>query len=287
MTTVTMLHAVTRDRHDFAPFAGMLDRLNPRPLDLLGHGDAPRSPHYRLQDFAAAISWPAPSAAENPPGAPPSAPATPVALAAPAAPAAPETAPESASLFYGHSLGGLVALAVAQNNPGRMRGLVLEDPPLFESRQPRLDATPWADGFRKLKRIITGRGSDWTLAEWNEAVAAWPSGHGELTIAEQGGPEAVARRARQIAALDPAVLDAMVAPDLHGAFDPIAAIRAAKCPVTILVGAREAGSALSTEDLAILAAEPSVTLVRIQAGGHYLHEARPDLCASALKALAP
>ncbi|WMS43290.1 alpha/beta hydrolase [Acuticoccus sp. MNP-M23] len=266
MTTVTMLHAVTRDRHDFAPFAATIARMNPRPQDLLGHGEAPRAPRYRLQDFAAAVRWPDANAAE-----------------ASAATGTPGDGP----LFYGHSLGGLVALAVAQDNPGRLRGLVLEDPPLFESRQPRLDTTPWAGGFRALKRIMTGKGRDRTLAEWEAAVALWPSGHGTQTIAEQGGTDAVARRARQIAALDPAVLDAMVDPDLHHAFDPITAIRAARCPVTILVGNREEGSALSAQDLVILAAEPSVTLVRIQSAGHYLHEARPDLCADALKALAP
>ncbi len=290
MTTVTMLHAVTRDRHDFAPFAALLGRLNPRPIDLLGHGDAPRSASYRLRDFAAAVPWP------GPPGAPFASSASPAPYAAdpatsgilqPNAPRRPEANADDAPLFYGHSLGGLVALAVAAAHPGGLRGLVLEDPPLFELRQPRLDTTPWASGFRALKRIITGKGRDWTLAEWQEAVAAWPSGHGEQTILEFGGTEAVARRARQIAALDPAVLDAMVAPDLHEDFDPVAAIRAARCPVTILVGARDAGSALSADDVAILAAEPSVTLVRIRAGGHYLHEARPDLCVSALKALAP
>jgi len=247
---VLLVHAVTRDARDLEPFVPLSEGMaRPRPVDLLGHGAAPRAARYRIADFAAALPLPQ----------------QPVAI-------------------YGHSLGAMVALRAAAAAPGRVRALVLEDPPFFDSRPPRLDTTPWADGFRKLKSLMTGRCAGHTVADWEHAVARWPSGHGARTIADAGGPAAIRRRARQIAALDPAVLDFMVDPVLHEGFDVVTALRTAGCPVTVLAGARDEGSALAEEDLRLLAGEPNVTVVRLSGAGHYLREAQPERCAEALRA---
>lgn len=246
---VVMLHSVTRDRHDFAPFAPHLPGgVHAAPHDLLGHGDAPRASRYRVTDFAEAICL-----------------------------------PETPSVLFGHSLGGLVSLELAQKRPDQVSAVVLEDPPLFDSKQPRLDTTPWATGFRKMKALMTGRGAQWSQEDWAASAARWPSGHGRLSTEEAGGSEAVLRRAQQVMRLDPAVIDAMLAPELHDGFDVVDAIRAIRCPITLLAGERSAGSALSDEDLRILAAEPNVTIVRVLGAGHYLREAEPAVCANAVR----
>ena len=242
-----LLHAVTRDRHDFTPFLPHLPPVRPMPADLLGHGEAARVPRYTIADYAAAVAL-----------------------------------PDEPALLYGHSLGGMVALRTAATHRGRVRALVLEDPPLFDSRQPRLDETPWADEFRKLKSILTRRGAGFKIADWERAVADWPSGHGTATIGEFGGADAVARRARQIAALDPAVLDGIVAQELHDGFEVGPSLAAAGCPAIILVGNRRLGSGLSEADVRLLAAEPNVRIVEAPRTSHYIHEAEPELCARAV-----
>ena len=242
-----LLHAVTRDRHDFTPFLPHLPAVRPMPVDLPGHGEAARAPRYTIADYAAGV-----------------------------------VLPDEPAILYGHSLGGMVALRIAATHPGRVRALVLEDPPLFDSRQPRLDETPWADEFRKLKSILIGRGAGFTVADWKRAVAAWPSGHGTATIEAHGGADAVARRARQIAALDPAVLDDIVSHELHDGFEVRPSLVAAGCPVIVLVGNRSLGSGLSEADVQLLAGEPNVRIVRAPKTGHYIHEAEPELSARAV-----
>ncbi|MEO1103467.1 MAG: alpha/beta hydrolase [Pseudomonadota bacterium] len=253
MLPVLLLHSVTRDKTDFEDFAPLVSSLarplKPCPVDHIGHGDAVRADRYRITDFADGIVLPR----------------TPFAL-------------------YGHSLGGMVALCIAARHPDLVEAVVLEDPPLFDSKQPRLDATHWADGFRKLKSLMAGRGASWGEAEWQRAAVHWPSGHGSKTISQAGGPKAAERRGRQIVKLDPNVLDAMVADTLHEGFDVIASLRAACCAVTILAGDRAAGSALTDEDLRLLAPEPNVTLVHAHGVGHYVREADPRLCVRALEA---
>lgn len=249
MTHLVLLHAVTRDRHDFHDFCQTLPHgLVAHPMDLPGHGDAPRLAHYTVAAMAQAIALPA---------------AAPV-------------------VIWGHSLGGLVATAIVAQRPASVRALILEDPPIFDAQQPRLDTTHWARGFRALHGIMTGRGANWSLADWEAAAADWPSGNGDTTIAQSAGPAGVVRRAKQIASLDPNIPLAMVAPGLFAGFDPLAAIKSAPCPITILAGDRGLGSALSDEDVRILAAEHNVRIVPVPGAGHFIREARPDVARAAL-----
>ncbi|MBJ3775286.1 alpha/beta fold hydrolase [Acuticoccus mangrovi] len=246
---IVCLHAVTRDRHDFAGLAAALAPHEVTPRDLSGHGDAPRADDYTVAGLADAVDLGA--------GAPP--------------------------ILYGHSLGGVVALALAARRPGSVAALVLEDPPLFESDMPRLGETPFYRGFVKLKAFIDGEAHAYSLADWEVVVASWGSGHGRRTMLDVFGPEGVALRARQLAAFDPHVLDALIEGTLHGAFDVLAAIRAAGVPIRIIAGDRGKGSALSAEDLRLLARELDVSIDRVAEEGHFIHEVLPERCAAAVR----
>ncbi|MEM8552440.1 MAG: alpha/beta fold hydrolase [Pseudomonadota bacterium] len=249
MTCLTFLHAVTRDRADFDPFIAVLPpELKASAVDLPGHGSAQRLHAYTLPSIASAVD---PQKGER-------------------------------NILWGHSLGGLVALWVGAHRPQSIAALVLEDPPLFDAMQPRLETTHWARGFRALHAIMVGRAAAWTVSDWETAVADWPCGNGTATIAEAGGPEAVARRAKQIAALDPAVPIAMVAPEFSAGIDPLALIRRISIPIVILAGERSLGSALSADDLQVLGAEHNVAIVPAEGAGHQIREARAQLAVQTL-----
>ena len=236
MRPLWLLHALTRDRHDLAEL-GAAYGDDARAFDLLGHGDAARASRYNVTDYADALPRPA-----------------------------------QGTVLYGHSLGGLAALCLAARHPGEIAALILEDSPLFSSRPPRFQGSPYHRGFLALRQILAEHGAR-SLQDWRQAVASWPSGHGELTILEASGEAGVARRAAQIAALDPATLDAPIDGTLNEEFEVIASLRAAGCPTIILAGASEKGSALDESDLRLLAGEPNVTIVRFPDAGHYIHEA--------------
>jgi pimeloyl-ACP methyl ester carboxylesterase len=247
---LVLLHAVTRDRHDWGPLLAALGGFDALPLDLLGHGEAARVPRYTIGELAAAVTFAGPA------------------------------------ILYGHSLGGVVALAVAAARPADVRGLVLEDPPLFESRQPRLSQSSFLRGFEALKALLHGPAASWSEDDWAAAVADWPSGHGRRSMREVFGEDGVRRRARQLHRFDPAVLDSLIGGTLSDGFEVMPAIRAAGCPITIFVGARERGSALSEDDVRLLAAEPTVTIVPVPEEGHFIHEILPQPCADAVRRIA-
>ncbi|WP_108662282.1 alpha/beta fold hydrolase [Acuticoccus kandeliae] len=252
-TRVIALHAATRDRHDFA---GLIDALPGFAFDcrdLLGHGDAPRIPDYSVEAMADEI---APLVGDDRP------------------------------LLYGHSLGGLVALATAARLPGRVRALVLEDAPLFEAMMPRLAETNFYRGFQGLKRLMTGRAAGYTRADWEREVANWPSGHRGQTMTDAFGEPGIRLRAGQLAAFDPRVLDALMDGHIADGYDAIALLRRVAIPVIYIAGSRDLGSAITPEDVARIAAEPNVTVDQVTDEGHFIHEVMPERCATAVRTLA-
>ena len=266
MDRLVLLHAATRDRHDFTALLSALpdgapDTLAPDPLapdplalDLAGHGEAPRAPRYRIVDFAAAVNT-----------------ALDAALGA------------DRAILYGHSLGGLVALAVADLRPDKVAGLVMEEPPVFGSMMPRLAESSFYRGFTALRSLMAGEAADWSHAQWEHEVAKWPSGHGRTTVADILGAEGVRMRARQLARLDPNVLDALIAGDLHADFDIAAALSDLTCPAIILAGEVSRNSALSDDDVARIAALTPIAIERVRGEGHFIHETLPEPCVAAIR----
>lgn len=254
MARLVLLHAATRDRHDFGALLAELPEhsADALSLDLPGHGDAPRAPRYRLTDMAEAVE---------------------------------ATMGEGPAVLYGHSLGGLVAAAVASRRPDRVAALVLEDPPVFGSQLPRLLGSSFYRGFMALKALMEGPGAGRSLAEWEADVATWPSGHGRRTMAEVFGPEGVAMRARQIARFDPRVIDAIVQGELHEGFDIMAALCGITCPAVLIAGDEARNSALSADDVRRLSEETPLRIERIAGEGHFIHETLPAPCAAAVRSV--
>lgn len=58
-------------------------------------------------------------------------------------------------VISGHSSGGLLTAWIAANSPENVRGIVLEDPPLFTTEAPRYEKTfAWVDSFRPIHNFL-------------------------------------------------------------------------------------------------------------------------------------
>src|SRR6185437_504761 len=126
---IVFLHGVCRCAEDFGPLWEHLSSdyrlISP---DQRGHGGSQRASRYFVTDYVAdAIALVRDEIAE------------PV-------------------ILCGHSLGAMVAAAVAAEIPSLVSGLVLEDPP-FHTMGPNIIGTKWQLQFTAMRQIAIDRGS--------------------------------------------------------------------------------------------------------------------------------
>lgn len=104
------------------------------------------------------------------------------------------------AIVVGHSLGGLVAVwLAAQQIPGLVRGVFLEDPPLYATQFPRFRETGFYHYFVHLSEFLPehhARGG--TLDEMVTYVSQAPVNSEGQTLLEVAGAEAVRERAVQL-----------------------------------------------------------------------------------------
>lgn len=231
--------------------AALAEAIGPDAVawDLPGHGAAPRLPRYAIADMADAL----------------------------------EADLLDGAILFGHSYGGCVALALAARRTRMVAGLVMEDPPLFAFTPERRGTGHHARGFAKLRALMLGPDAPQSPQAWERHVAGWGSGHPGTRMADLG-PEAVARRARQLAALDIGTLDTLVDGDPGKDFDPDAHLAALACPVAVVAGEPEHGGVLNAADRARLSSA-SVPFVTVAGEGHFIHESAPAPCLAALRAV--
>ena len=209
---------------------GLAAHLHLYALDLRGHGASTKpASGYRLADYAADLG------------------------------AALDALGLAQPRVLGHSLGALVVLAWAIDNPERAAAIVLEDPPLRAGSE-TLEAF---DGWMALAAMPVA-----------QVAAYYRSEHPDWT--EQD----CRRRAESITMTAPAVFAELRAETevmLEAADDRVAALAAIRSPTLLVHGDREAGSRLAPEDLARLAAIlPNARFARVPGAGHHIHRDAPD-----------
>jgi pimeloyl-ACP methyl ester carboxylesterase len=157
-------------------------------------------------------------------------------------------------LLVGHSLGAVVALAVAERCEGRVGALVLEDPPGFDE----LDVAALAAGVE----------ADAALLERDRAALVAR----ERAANPRWAPEDVERSVDGIARADvPVVADAL----RHVLrWDLAALVRDARAPVLVLVAPEERSALTGEGRAAVQAALPADRFVVLE-GGHCLHRDDP------------
>jgi pimeloyl-ACP methyl ester carboxylesterase len=220
--TAVLLHGVTASAHTWWRIGPALAALGWRTsaVDLPGHGEAPRlGGPADLASVAAAVAL-----------------------------------PDRVDLLVGHSLGAIIAMALAERRPGIARALVLEDPPGAGADRAALAQGIEADGE------LVRRDRDAVVRRVRAANPTWADEDVEYSV-------------DGIAATDvPAVVAALRGP-LR--WDLPALVAALAVPALLLAATGARGSALRLDRTAVHDLMPDGRFVVLDSG-HCLHRDRPD-----------
>jgi len=245
---VVLLHGFARCWQDFGPILAALDPWHIHALDFRGHGASGRTPGaYRVVDYVGDA----------------------VALL--------ERRIARPALLIGHSLGAMVAAAVAAERPELVRAVILEDPP-FAMMGRRIAETAYLGLFRAYRDLLAATDSEESLA----------AGLAEVILDSQGGDPPVrlgavrdAKALRFLASclrrLDPEALAPIVAGRWLDGFDVEGCLSRVACPALFLQADFAAGGALPDDYAATLAGMlPRGRHVRLAEVGHQIHATVPE-----------
>ena len=237
-----MLHGVMRCWNDFVTLAtGLSLRWQIHALDFRGHGKSDRADRYLVLDYAADVVAYLKKAVETP------------------------------VVLYGHSLGALVAAAVASNFPEGVRGVVLEDPPgplfLREMHQ-----TPYGKLFEAMRAFA---GDPRPLGDLAKALGEIPVG--DMKLSDLRDATALRFSASCLRQLDPNVLTPLIEGRWLEGYDVPEVFGKIRCPVLLLRADDAVGGMLPAGEARQLTSYLNEgVMVEIPNVGHLLHLLAPE-----------
>lgn len=166
------------------------------------------------------------------------------------------------AVLVGHSLGAIIAIAVAAAAPDSVRAVVLEDPPLAAFRHEPLRDRPERGHFTALRDLAR---TDSSVDELAAALA---------DLQPERDAAALRARAAALARLDPDVLTLLLEDRAKEGYDLDGCLRRMTCPALLLQGNPALGGALADVDAARAAGLLSHGLhIRLPDVGHGIHAA--------------
>ena len=253
--TLLLLHGVTRGCRDWEPLLPALTR-EWRVIGLDQRGHAERAASYLVTDYVAdAVRFVRDE------------------VAAPL-------------VIMGHSLGAMVAAAVAAELPEFVRAIILEDPP-FRSMGNAIVRTAWHAQFIGM-RDIARRGAP--IDEMTDALAEirLPAPDGTFKrLGDLRDRASLRWSAECLTRIDPEVLTPIIEGRWFDGYDLTRILSRIQCPVLLLAADPSAGGALSAADAdEAAAALSSCQRVDFPGAGHQLHRDRPEAVLGALQSFA-
>lgn len=246
---LVFLHGVVRRWQDFVPLLpALLPRWQVTAFDFRGHGRSGRGDaRYLVTDYARDIAA-----------------LLPYLLGAPA-------------VLYGHSLGALVAMAVAAGEPEMVAGLVLEDPPAPALVQ-HFRSTPYYTYFARLRELACIGGSVPALArELADIRLPAASESGYVRLGDVRDATSVRFIARCLQDLDPAVLTPVLEEHWLDGYDVAQVTASIRCPVLLLRADERAGGMLARADAAALTERMAdCTSIDLPGVSHQIHWAATE-----------
>lgn len=249
-----LLHGVTRCGADWEPLLPALaENWQVFALDQRGHGESPRADRYFVIDYVAdAVRFVREEIGEP-------------------------------IILFGHSLGAMVASAVAAELPDRVRGIILEDPP-FHTMGNRIAGTAWQAQFREMQEIARHGGSVETITDALAEIRLPASGGGFQRLGDLRDRTSLAWSAQCLARLDPEVLTPVIEGHWLDGYDFPDVLSRVRCPAFLLHADPNAGGALTHTDAeAVVATISDCRHIRFPGCGHNLHRDHPDAVLRALE----
>ena len=245
-----LIHGVTRCWQDWSPLlSDLTQHWSVVALDLRGHGASERSHagQYRVRDFA--------EDAER----------------------LLELLGDEPVVLFGHSLGAMVAAMVAAHAPGRVRALVLEDPPgttLAEG----VSESPFHLQFAGIRRLLpTPRTVDDLTFALAELPVRRPGDGAVVKFRELRDLAALRFSAECLLKMDPRVLEPLLAGRWLDGLDWFAELPRIACPTLLLRADPACGGMLSAAEADRVAAViPRCRRVDLSGIGHNIHATQPQ-----------
>ena len=237
---IIFLHGVTRRAETFAPITGTLgEHYHLHQHDFRGHGESPRRGPYRVIDYVKdAVDFL-------------------------------DIVPQERVFVYGHSLGAMVAAALAGRRPQRITGVVLEDPP-FHTMGHRIHQTPLGSYFAALRGLAGSPKATAALARELAELRYGPD-HA-IRCGDTRDATTLRFAASCLRRLDPAVLSPIADGTWLDGYEPAEVFATLRSPALVLQADPEKGGMLTDEDAATLVKHAAdATLVKIPGAGHALH----------------
>jgi pimeloyl-ACP methyl ester carboxylesterase len=249
-----LLHGVTRCGADWEPlFAALAKDWTIVALDQRGHGTSPRAGSYLVTDYVADVVRFVQEETADP------------------------------VVLFGHSLGAMVAAAVAAKLPDRVRGIILEDPP-FHTMGNRIAGSAWQAQFTGMREAARKRGSVEEITDALADIRLPASGGGFKRLGDLRDRASLAWSAQCLSQLDPEVLTPVIEGRWLDGYDFPDALSRVRCPTLLLQADPSASGALTDADAESLKSTVSdCQHVRFPGCGHNLHRDRPE---SVLRAFA-
>lgn len=179
------------------------------------------------------------------------------------------------TVIFGHSLGGRVALSLANELPAMVRGLIIADTPL--SNKNLADQSDFFKTFGDWRELVL---SNRSLDEMVAALAALPvtpsNPESTMTFGQLPGWDQSYLRftAKHLRMVDPEILSDMEkgSTGLPNEMDALDLLPKVTCPTLFLQGNPELGGLLKEEDVVqALSVMPAAFRVRIDRAGHDIH----------------
>lgn len=252
--TLLLLHGVTRCGKDWEPLLpGLTTTYRVIALDQRGHGGSERSDRYLVTDYVDDIvRWMRDEVVES-------------------------------LMLFGHSLGAMVAAAVAADLPHRVRGIILEDPP-FHTMGNRIAGSAWQTQFIGMREAARRGGTVVAITDDLADIRIPVNDGGFKRLGELRDRSSLEWSAQCLSQIDPELLTPVIEGRWLDGYDVADILSSIRCPTLLLQGAPTSGGALIDADAAsAVAALSSCQHIRFSGCGHQLHRDRPQEVLHALR----
>lgn len=245
-----LLHGVTRRWQDFLPLLPALSAAwEVHALDFRGHGrsDPAGSGAYRVIDYVPDVLAYLREGVSGP------------------------------AVVLGHSLGSMVAAAVATRAPERVRGLILEDP-TFEMTGARVAESGFLDLFQAFQPLAgSPQPTEAVAATLAESRVGVPGRSDRPRLGDLRDPVSLRFSASCLKRLDPEVLTSAIAGRWLDGYDVPATLGGVRCPTLMLQGEQALGGALPDDYAAELARHiPGCLHLKMPGVGHNIHAGQAE-----------